>query len=1130
MQGRNNHFFHSIVFGVLLISACSERKAPESIAEKKNHKMFEILSPKESGINFANKLPESTRMNGLFYEYYYNGSGVATGDFDNDGLVDIYFVSTLDKNKLYLNTGDLNFKDSGPQTSVGGKALFQTGVTTVDINNDGWLDIYVCASGKFEDPNKRKNELYVNQGLNENNEVFFEEKAADYGLDLPNFSTQAAFFDYDRDGDLDMFLINHDVNVYQNELLEVYANSTSNLSGDALFKNENGFFVDVTTDAGIVNNRLSFGLGLATGDVNNDGWPDVYVSHDFSGRDHLYLNAKDGTFKETTLASLNHISNFSMGNDMADFNNDGWLDVVTLDMMSEDNYGIKTSMSSMNPEQFYKVVGADQHYQYMFNALQMNNGVTDTNQPPQFSDIAQMAGISSTDWSWAPLMFDMDLDGLKDMFVSNGIKRDFRNNDFVNFHKELRAQLSQQKTLDERAYVATVMARIPTRNKPNYFYRNKGDLTFENKNEVWADGNPTSSNGAAIADFDNDGDMDLVVNNTDSLSYIQKNLAREFEQGNYLKVAFKGSSKNSLGIGAKVMVTTPNENQMHEHYVTRGFQSAVAPGLHFGLDNEKTVEKLKVIWPDGKVQLLKKIKTNQTLTMDYRDAVAVTAKTDEGDENKRWFKTMDVGTAIAYKHMENEFDDFERESLLPHRMSQFGPALATADVNGDGLDDIYVGGSAGNKGHLFLQNSDGSFVSVQEKLFKAEKKYEDVGATFFDADNDGDLDLYVVSGGNEAEAQSNKYEDRFYENKNGTFGRTTGVLPKLYESGSCVRPHDYDGDGDMDLFVGGRQVPGKYPISPNSYLLQNSYSETADLSFTDVTPQVAPAMEKMGMVTDAVWVDIDNDGLTDLAVTGEWMPITILKNTGTLFEDKTQEYGLSEDTGWWFSVAAADFDNDGDMDLMGGNLGLNYKYKASKEEPFEIYATDFDDSGDLDIVLGYYNGGDLFPLRGRECSSNQMPFIKEKFPSYDAFGKATLIDVYGGEKLEGATHYAAKNFASSYFENKEGKRFEVVKLPMEVQLSSVNVILPQDFDQDGNMDVVVAGNLYGSEVETPRNDAGFGLFLKGDGIGGFVPIPAHQSGISISGEVRQTAALRVSGQKMYVMAINQGPLVAIKKM
>ncbi len=1114
---------------ILLAASCKQQK---DRTQEAHGNLFTILTPEESGIQFRNDLRETLYMNGLFYEYYYNGGGVAVGDFNGDDFPDVYFVSNLESNRLYLNqcrgaADPIHFRDVTDAAGVRGKAAFPTGVTTVDINADGRLDIYVSASGKFEDPEKRRNELYVNMGNDASGAPIFEEQAQKYQLDIAAFSTQAAFFDYDRDGDLDMFLINHDVNTYGDDKLEEYLNTRSDLSGEQLYENREGTFVDVSDKAGIINNRLSYGLGLAVGDVNNDGWPDVYVSHDFSGKDHLYLNQQNGAFREAILDATGHISFFSMGNDIADYNNDGWLDILTVDMVSEDNYGIKTSMSGMDPARFDKHVDLGLHRQYMFNTLQTNNGTVGGEATPLFSETAQLAGISNTDWSWAPLFFDMDNDGYKDIFISNGIKRGFRNNDFRNYHEKVRDELAKQKSFDEAAYIEHMMSKMPTRKKANYFFRNNQDLTFSKMNKEWSlDSVLTSSNGAAYADFDNDGDADLVVNNMDDFAFVYRNNATENTANNFLKIKFKGAASNAMGIGAKVALTTSAGTQTQEHYLTRGFQSGVGPGLLFGLGQEEKAESVRVVWPDGKTEILTNVEGNRTLELSYA-AASPAAEFIRNKEAEYLFTDISSEFKNLSVHRENIFDDYQRESLLPHKMSQPGPALAVGDVNGDGLDDFFLGGAMGYPGSLQIQTPEGTFKSSQSSLFIQEGKYEDVAATFFDADKDGDLDLYVVSGGNEREEGSKMYQDRLYLNNQGNFSIARGALPAMPTSGSCVKPYDFDGDGDLDLFVGGRQTPGRYPVPTDSYLLENRSSKEK-ISFVDVTTTAAPMLKNLGMVTDALWSDFDQDGRKDLIVVGEWMPITVLKNQGKTFIDKTKELGLAEATGWWSSIAAADFDGDGDEDLVVGNLGLNYKYKATKKEPFEVYTADFDDNGDLDIVLGYYNEGALFPLRGRQCSSGEMPFIKAKFPTYDAFGKATLREVYDERKLEGSVHYQATTFASSYLENKSGQKFVRTPLPALAQTSSTNSILIKDFDGDKKLDLVLAGNLYGSEVETARNDAGYGYFLRGDGQGHFHPVPMSISGLIVKGEVRQAQGLNVLGKKnILLFAVNNGNLVFV---
>ncbi|APZ45935.1 hypothetical protein BW723_06350 [Polaribacter reichenbachii] len=1113
------------IFSTILIIACTNTK--------KEKPLFTIKNAGDTGINFKNSLVENRILNGILYEYFYNGGGVAVADFNGDNLQDVYFVSNLESNKLYLNKGKLKFEDVTDVSKVNGKKGFPTGVTIVDINSDGKQDIYVCKSGNYRNSDDRRNELYVNLGNDKNGNPIFKEDAKKYGLDLPNYSTQATFFDYDKDGDLDMFLINHGARPYESEAISRLMATQSPLQSSRLYQNDKGHYKDVSEESNIINNAISFGLGVAIGDLNNDTWPDVLVGNDFSEKDHLYLNQKDGTFKEVIKEATNHISYFSMGNDISDFNNDGWLDFISVDMMSEHNYDIKTSMSGMNPDRFYGLIDKGLHHQYMYNALQLNNGIPNIeNQIPLFSDVAQMNGVSSTDWSWGPLMFDMDNDGWKDIFISNGIKRDFRNNDFIK-HKKAKfdaffsthGQKTRKNQELARDLTMELINEMPIRNKPNYFFQNKKGKGFVKKNNDWVANYPTSSNGAAYADLDNDGDVDIIVNNTDDFALIYENNSRQLNTNNYIQIKLKGSKKNLNGIGARVILENNNEIQIQENYFSRGFQSAASANLHFGVGGEESIEKITVIWGDGKTKSYKNSKTNQTLILDYNDSKSI----DVASKNsKKLFKDITKSSKLIHQHKENYFDDFKRESLLPHKMSQFGPALATSDVNGDGLDDIFIGGAKDSSGKLLIQLNNGTFKEKEISAFKKDKNYEDVGALFFDADSDGDVDLYVVSGGNEYDEGSKFLNDRLYENKgNGNF-EITKAISSLGTSGSKVKAADFDKDGDVDLFVGGRQKPGHYPAPTTSFILRND-SELGKIKFTNVTNEIATPLLNIGMVTDAVWVDVDNNSWLDLMIVGEWMSPVLLKNNKGFFENVSEKSGFSKQVGWWFSIESADFDGDGDEDFVAGNLGLNYKYKATEKEPFEVYQKDFDNNGQLDIVLGYYDLGNLYPLRGRQCSSNQMPFIKEKFKDYDSFGEATLIDVYGNTNLKDAIHYKATSFATSYFENNGDGTFTVRPLGNIAQQSSVNAITINDFDNDGNLDMLLAGNLYASEVETPRNDGSIGVFLKGNGKGNFEEISASLSGLYINGDTKNTALISLTGdRKGIVFAKNNNYLQLIK--
>ena len=1116
------------LLGFALIGCEKEYQLSNLDPEKEN--LFTSLTVAETGIDFSNVLDENLKFNGLQYEYYYNGSGLAVADFNNDGLKDIFFVSTLKQYKLFLNQGNLKFLDVSNLTGMLLRERFSGGVTIVDINNDGWMDIYVSNSGKYKVAETRKNKLYINTGAKGENKIpVFKEESKKYGLDLADCSTQATFLDYDKDGDLDLYLLNHYPSPYPNDKSIAELTTTDGgVANDRLLRNDNNHFTDVSKEAGIVQNRLEYGLGVAVGDVNNDGWPDIYVSNDYSGKDHLYMNTKYGGFTDKILEATGHISFFAMGNDIADINNDGWMDMMAVDMMGESNYDIKTSMSGMNPKKFHEAVDVGLHHQYMYNTLQLNSGFLNDNDVPIFSDIAQLTGVASTDWSWGPLFFDMDNDGLKDLFVSNGIKRDFRNNDFVNYVNTKQDSIIKAEKFNAKKYITEVLNKMPERKRENFFFRNQGNLNFAKMNQVWGDSTLTSSNGAVYADLDNDGDLDIVLNNTDDPASILKNNARELGLGHYLAVKLKGSKYNRDGIGTRVIVTTQNDRQVQELYFTRGFMSATGRELHFGLGNSTEVS-VEIHWPDDRHQILKNVPVDQLVTLDYSDAIIEPQMNRETQPNTSLFLKSKI-TGIDYVHVENEFDDFLRESLLPHKMSNEGPSLAVGDINGDGLDDLHIGGALGKSGGLFVQNDDGSFSQTNLETFQKTSSYEDVASSFFDADGDGDLDLYVVSGGNENDEGSSYLKDRIYINDGkGIFNSSPTALPNIAISGSCVKPVDYDNDGDLDLFIGGRQVPGKYPAPAASYLLKNN-STGGKIKFDIALMPVNEEWKSLGMVTDALWMDLNGDDFSDLIVTGEWMPIRIFENKGGKnFIEKTDTYGFEGTNGWWYSLAAADFDGDGDMDVIGGNLGLNYKYKASKDAPFEVYAGDFDTSGTNDIVLSYHEQEKLVPLRGRECSSNQMPFIKEKFPTYDAFGKASVEDIFNEKQLKKSTHLKAFTFATTYFEFDNGK-FRPHVMPNQTQFSSINDILVDDFDNDDLTDLLMVGNLYASEVETPRNDALHGLFLKGDGKGGFTPLSPGESGLMVQGDVKFARSISINGTKNIILVKNDDVVesVAVK--
>ncbi|MEP1487707.1 MAG: VCBS repeat-containing protein [Algibacter sp.] len=1099
-------FFYTLL---LVVVACDKKK------EDNNLSLLEFLQVEETGINFSNDIKEGLGQNDniLTYTNFYNGGGVAVGDINNDGLVDLYLSANQKTGKLFLNKGGFKFKDITPKSGLDTISGWKTGVTMVDINQDNLLDIYVCRSGRVH-PQNKTNLLFINNG-----DLTFTESAKEYGLDDSSNSIQATFFDYDIDGDLDMFLLNHAIDPIKKltRHLDDYEDDTN--IGDKLYKNTDGHFTEVGKSTGIQQSPLGDGLGVAVGDLYNDGQPSIYVCNDFLGRDYLYSYTGKETFKENALQAMNHISYSSMGVDMADINNDGWQDIFVVDMKSSTNYGRKTNMASMDPKAFDILVKVGGHYQYMRNTLQMNNG------NHTFSDIAPMAGLASSDWSWAPLFVDLDNDGFKDLFITNGIRKNTNNKDYDTYRKE-RFEIERKKVRpDVKSLVKEILNKVPTEEAVNLVYKNIDGLSFEKKNKNWGVNIPSFSNGAAYADFDNDGDMDLVINNVDQPAHVYRNNSTEISNNHYIKVKLNGNPLNVNGIGAKVMVQTNGGKQFIEQHVSRGYQSSVDFKLHFGLGNNEIIDTLRVTWPDGKVNEMTKVVANQLVSINYNKATEPSQVKEK--EDTLLFSDITKAYGLSHEHMENGYNDFKREVLLPHKMSTFGPALAVGDINQDGLDDFFIGGSKNYEGAIYLQNANKTFTKTNQKQIITDRIHEDLDALFFDADNDGDLDLYVVSGGNEMPIGHPYYQDRLYiNNGQGIFTKSTISIPKMHASGGVVKANDFDADGDLDLFIGGRLLPGKYPKTSRSYLLENINGQ-----FTDVTSKHTSDLEFPGMVTDAIWSDYNSDGIKDLILVGEWMPITIFENNSGTLSKLKQNSGLDKSHGWWFSITEADVNNDGSMDYLLGNLGENYKYTTTPEAPFNLYSNDFDNNGSLDIVLSFYENDTLYPLRGKECSTQQIPALKNKFKNYNAFGLATLEDVYDTKSLENATHLKAHTFSNSILINNK-ERFNLVKLPKEAQASSVFGILYNDFDSDGLNDLVIAGNLFNSETETPRNDAGQGLFLKGNGTENFTPVSNYISGLNIPGDVKKVKPIRLGkaddAKNGFIVAVNNDFLKLIE--
>ncbi|NMH89309.1 VCBS repeat-containing protein [Flavivirga algicola] len=1085
-----NKFVFIVISSVLIFFGCEK--------PNKTNTLFKSISKEHSNINFNNILTETDSLNYFIYPYLYLGGGVAAGDINNDGLSDIFFVGNMVENKLYLNKGKMKFEDITMSSNLKGDSKWHTGVTMCDVNNDGYLDIYLNVSGKEEN---KQNKLYIN-----NKDLTFTESAQAYGIADNGSSIQSVFFDFDNDGDLDLYVANYPVAPFGSPNA-FYLHKMKNLKheeSDHLYENlGNGKFEDITHTSGIANYGLT--LGVSVGDFNTDGYQDIYISNDFNTPDKFFINNGDGTFTDKLKLATYQTAWFGMGTDAADYNNDGLLDIMQVDMTPRDNRRAKENMASMNASLFWNTVKSGFHYQYMFNSLQLNRGIN-PKKGVQFSNTARIAGVSTTDWSWAPLFADFDNDGWKDIFITNGIKRDVNNKDFF---KAKMAKANFTGKIDGSAY-----QKIPSEPIENHAYKNNGDLTFTNVGENWGINLKGFSHGCAYADFDNDGDLDLVINNMDQTASLYQNQL-ETQGRNYLRMKLNGSLENHFGIGSKVKLYHKGKIQYQELMLTRGYESSVEPILHFGVDNIKTIDSLTITWPDGRSQSLVNVNTNQILNINY-------PSTDLGLKTKNKapkFEDITQTAALNFKHKENEHSDYLFEPLLPHQNSKLGTGLAVADVNNDGLDDFYVGNAHKEHGVMYLQNNDGSF-SENAGPWLEDNESEDMGALFFDADGDNDQDLYVVSGGNEFLRNKEPLQDRLYiNNGNGKFKKATHSLPIMLTSGSCVKSGDYDNDGDLDLFVAGRLIPGKYPLAPRSYILRNDGMKANEPIFTDVTEQIAPDAVSPGLVTDALWSDFNNDDQLDLIITGEWMPILFFENNNGIFKNKTETLGLQNQIGWWYSLAEGDFDKDGDKDYIAGNLGLNYKYQATNDEPFELYSGDFDKNKRLDIVLGYHQDGNKYPVRGRQCSSEQIPAISLKYKDYSSFANASLVDIYGQENLENALHLSATTFASSIIINNKQNPWKIKPLPSLAQLSSINSIIIKDFNADDNLDIILAGNLYTSEVETPRNDANLGLYLTGNGKGQFKVIDASKSGLYLDGDVKQIELIKADKGEYKILSV-----------
>lgn len=1093
------HIFFFFIGAVFLLSSCNKNK---------DSQLFHLLSPDDTGVTFSNTLTESDTLNAIDYDYLYNGAGIAIGDIDNDGLQDIFFGGNMVSSKLYLNKGNLQFEDITKKAGVA-TDRWVTGVSMADVNSDGYTDIYVCVAG----PNKsaeKPNMLFINNGNGT-----FAESANAYGLADTGYSTQAAFFDYDRDGDLDLYLLTNALENFPRNNARPKKVNGQGLSTDRLYRNNgNNTFTNVSREAGIL--IEGYGLGVGIADINNDGWPDIYASNDFITNDILYISNGDGTFTDRSKQYLKHQSWNAMGTDIADFNNDGLLDIVTVDMLPPDNQREKTMIAAANYDRYERNLSLDYQPQYIRNSLQLNNG------NGTFSEVGQLAGIYRTDWSWAPLFADYDNDGYKDLLITNGYRKDVTNLDFI-IYKRQEGQFGddahQSKTM------AKLIKELPGVKVHNYIYQNTGNLSFTDKSEEWGLDAPSYTNGAAFADLDNDGDLDLVMNNIDEAAFIYRNDANTLPDRHHLRIKLEGDAKNKAGLGAKLTLRYGGHQLYHDHSVYRGYKSTVENVVHFGLGKVTQVDTLEVVWPDGRQQIIQNVKADQVLTVRYADATDLGA-TPAATTIATLFNGMDsTATGIGYRHRENDFVDFKLQPLLMQKYSQGGPGIAVGDVNEDGLEDFYIGGSSDASGMLYLQQTNGKFKGAP--FTDTIKHGDDMGSLFFDADNDGDLDLYVVSGGSEFREESAEYQDRLYRNNGkGAFTLIPSALPGTRSSGSCVVAADYDQDGDLDLFVGGRVVPQRYPLPATSYILQNNGGR-----FTDVTDKVCPELQQIGLVTAALWTDADQDGQVDLMLTGEWMPVTLFRNKNGRFVNVTRDSGLQDAIGWWNSLAAGDFDNDGDMDYIGGNFGLNSAYKASAEEPVTITAKDFDNNGSIDPVLGHYLMGKNYPAHPRDAMTDQMVSLRRKFQTFSQYASIGYGDLFSREELSGAIVAKSTHLQSSYIENLGNGKFKINPLPVQAQFAPVFGITVNDYNGDGNLDLLLTGNNYGTEIQAGWYDASIGLYLQGNGKGGFAPVPVSRSGFFVDTDAKGIAELALpDGRSLILSASNQGPVKAFTYM
>ena len=1093
---------------VLLYNSSCDRtaKAPE---------IFRVLTSKQTGIDFINKLTPTNQFNVFHYMYFYNGAGVAAGDFNNDGLIDLFFASNQGQNKLYLNTGNMHFKDVTVEAHIPNDGGWSTGVSVVDINNDGLLDLYVCRVGKYEILNS-KNQFLICKGVDKNGVPYYEDEAKQLGVDFSGFSTQAGFFDYDGDGDLDMYLLNH--SIHQNGTFGPRArmiNMESPVSGDHFFRNDDGHFTDITKQIGINSSVLGYGLGISIADINMDGWPDVYIGNDFHEKDYLYINNHDGSFKEEDSTSFMHTSQYTMGVDVADINNDALPEIVSMDMLPSDPYILKRSEGEDENDIFKMKIRYGYSYQYTRNNLQYNRG------DGVFSEVGLYAGIAATDWSWSPLWMDFDNDGLKDLFISNGIPKRLNDIDYINYvsndQMQMDIRLNNLSTKD-----MSLIKKFPEIKIPNKFYKNNGSLSFTDIAPSVTDDQATFSNGAVYADFDNDGDLDIAVNNIDANAIIYENKTNDSKKENFIELKLKGNSKNINAVGAKVCVFAKNDVRTYEKFPLHGFISSIETPVHIGLNNVN-VDSVILIWPDNSYQKLNwQADTGKVKTVTYTTGLPkfdYTLLTRYNNNETLPAENITQQVGLNYKHIENEFPEFDREPLIPHMNSTEGPALAVADINHDGLDDIFIGAAKRIKPALFIQTLSGKFTQINEPALNKDSMYEDVGACWVDVNNDNNPDLVIASGGNEYYGTDSNLLPRVYLNDGkGNLGRKYDAFSNIYSTQSCVAPCDFNNDGKVDLFIGSGVIPFHYGDAPPSYLLMNDGTG----KFKDVTNQFAKELSNVGIITNAVWYDIDKDGDKDLILSLEWDGIVAFMNNNGHF---TKKY-LTDKKGWWNFVMPYDIDNDGDVDLVAGNLGLNSRLKATDMQPVRLYINDFDDNGNREQILTYYLDNKEIPFANKDELQKQMPMIKKKYLYAGDFAKASLTDLFSSAKLKSATTLTANWFYNTIFINDGKMNFKAVPMPMQAQLSPYRTAAIVDANNDNLPDILLGGNYYDNNIQMGRYDADYGTILLNKGNDNF--IAQNINGVIIKGQVRSIKPVKLANRKQaFVLARNNDSTMVI---